>query len=213
MSAAVETEIGATTADLVIVSPYFVPSDHELELLRSARARDATVRVLTNSLESNPELAAHSGYRKVRIPLLQSGVMMYEVRTRLDSVRGSGQGRAIARYGTYALHGKMYVFDRRRVFLGSWNYDQRSLRINTEIGVLIDSPAVARDVLQRFEDMVSPKAAYQVVLESGAGGAPHLAWKTQLDQRMEVLEAEPSRGWRQRLAARMLALLPLQSEL
>jgi putative cardiolipin synthase len=213
MSGTVEKEIEESTKDLVIVSPYFVPSDHELELLKSARSRNTTVQVLTNSLESNPDLAAHTGYEKVRVPLLQSGVTLYEIRARLDSVRGSGENSRIARYGTYALHGKMYVFDRRRVLLGSWNYDQRSLRINTEIGVLIDSPTVAAEVLHRFEEMVSPKASYQVVLESSATDAPQLLWKTELDQQQVRLKVEPSRGWWQRLKARTLALLPIQPEL
>jgi putative cardiolipin synthase len=213
MSGTVEKEIGESTNDVVIVSPYFVPSARELELLERARSRHATVQILTNSLESNPELAAHSGYEKVRVPLLQSGVTIYEIRARLDSVRGSGESPRIARYGTYALHGKMYVFDRRRVFLGSWNYDQRSLRINTEIGVLIDSPVVASQVLHRFEEMVSPKASYQVVLDSSTAHAPQLLWKTELDQHEVVLNVEPSRGWWQRLKARMLSFLPIQPEL
>lgn len=213
MSGAVEKQIEDSADDLVIVSPYFVPSDRELELLESARSRNVAVQVLTNSLESNPDLAAHSGYRKVRVPLLRSGVTIHEIRASLDSVRGSGQSRRIARYGTYALHGKMYVFDRRRVFLGSWNYDQRSLRINTEIGVLIESPSVAADVLHRFEEMVSPQASYQVVLDPSAAHAPRLRWTTELNQQQVVLSVEPSRGRWQRLKARMLALLPLQPEL
>jgi putative cardiolipin synthase len=213
MSSAVEKEIEASTSDLVIVSPYFVPSDHELELLLNARSRGATVSVLTNSLETNPQVAAHSGYAKVRIHLLQSGVSIHEVRAKLDSVSGSGESRRIAGYGTYALHGKIYVFDRRRVFLGSWNYDQRSLRINTEIGVLIDSPPIAGEVLHRFAEMVSPKAAYQVVIDPDARTSPRLLWKTEIDQQQQLLTAEPSRGWWQRVKARMLGLLPLQPEL
>ena len=213
MSSAVENEIEGSIKDVVIVSPYFVPTDHEVELLEDARKRRATVRVLTNSLETNPELAAQSGYGKLRIPLLQSGVSIYEIRARLDNARGSGETRRTAGYGTYALHGKMYVFDRRRVFLGSWNYDQRSLRINTEIGVLIDSPAVAHDVLERFDEMVSPKEAYQVTLDPSTTNKPHLLWKSELKGWPQVLEKEPSRGWWQRFEARLLALLPLQPEL
>jgi putative cardiolipin synthase len=213
MSSAVEKEIEGSNSDLMIVSPYFVPSDHETNLLESARGRNVRVRVLTNSLETNPNVAAHSGYAKVRVPLLRSGVSIYEIRAKLDSISGSGESRLMAHYGTYALHGKMYVFDQRRVFLGSWNYDQRSLLINTEIGVLIDSPPIAEEVLHRFEEMVSPKAAYHVVLDPAAGDPPRLLWKTELDQQLQVLKSEPSRGWWQRLKARMLALLPLQSEL
>ena len=213
MSGAVEKEIKDSRSDLVVVSPYFVPSGHELALLREARGRNNAVRILTNSLESNPEMAAHSGYAKVRIPLLQSGVRIYEIRAKLDSVEGSGEGHRLARYGNYALHGKMYVFDRHRVFIGSWNYDQRSLRLNTEIGVLIDSPSIAGDVLTRFEKMVSPQAAYEVLLDSSRGKQPRLVWRTEMNQRDQILTVEPSRGWWQRCKAHMLAFLPLQPEL
>jgi cardiolipin synthase C len=213
MSNSVEAEIGRTKHELEIVSPYFVPSDHELDLLKDARARNVSVRILTNSLETNPEAAAQSGYAKIRKPLLQSGVQIYEVRSRLDSVRGSGQGRNIAQYGNYALHAKMYVFDSRSVFLGSWNYDQRSLRINTEMGILINSPVIAQGVVRRFDQMTSPKEAYEVVLETSDQKASHLVWKTEIDNQPQILESEPARGWWQRLKAKMLGLLPLQSEL
>lgn len=213
MSATVEKEIEASTSDLVIVSPYFVPTDRELELLLGERSRNAKVKVLTNSLESNPELAAHSGYSKVRVPLLESGVSIFEIRARLESVKGSGQSARIARFGNYALHGKMYVFDRRRVFLGSWNYDQRSLHINTEIGVLIDSAPIAEEVLHRFEEMVGPKAAYRVILDPNHTGTPRLLWETESDNRLQTLTTEPSRGWWQRVKAHLLALMPLQAEL
>jgi putative cardiolipin synthase len=213
MSRAVEHEIERSIKEVEIVSPYFVPSDKELELLKDARTRGDKVGVLTNSLETNPEIAAHSGYSKVRIPLLEAGTSMYEIRAKLDNVKGSGESRQIARFGNYALHGKIYIFDRRRVFVGSWNYDQRSLRLNIEIGVLIESAPVAEEVLHRFDEMTSPPEAYQVVLDSSDKHKPRLLWKTEIENQERVLKKEPSRGWFQRLKARLLSLLPLQSEL
>lgn len=213
MSESVEKQISDSTREVEIVSPYFVPSDHELALLLDARRRGNTVKTLTNSLETNPEVAAHSGYAKIRLPLLKSGASVYEVRAKLDSVLGSGQSPRISRYGNYALHGKMYVFDQQRVFLGSWNYDQRSLRINTEIGVLIESPPVAAAVAHRFEEMTSPQAAYQVALESAGENSSRLVWKTEFNHQPVVLKVEPSRGWWLRFKSRLLALLPLQPEL
>ena len=93
------------------------------------------MRILSNSLESAPELSAQSGYSKFRVPLLEAGVELYEVRAQLERTRGSGQTRTVSRYGNYALHAKLYVIDRRRLYIGSMNYDQRSLRINTEVGL------------------------------------------------------------------------------
>jgi putative cardiolipin synthase len=213
MSQAVNTEIGAAQSEVLMVSPYFVPSEGELDLLRQLRQRDASVRVLSNSLESAPQLSAHSGYEKVRVGLLQEGVELYEVRALLDDTRGSGQGRRVSRYGNYALHAKLYVFDRRRLFVGSWNYDQRSLRINTEIGLLIDSSDLAGQVATRFAEMTRPQEAYRVVLEPNAHGKPSLAWDTEFNHQPVQLRHEPSRGWWQRVRVHLLTLLPLQPEL
>lgn len=213
MSQAVEQEIGRAQVEALILSPYFVPSNHELALLQRQASRSTTVKVLTNSLEAAPSLAAHSGYGKIRRQLVGAGVKLYEVRARLDTVRGSGQTRLVSKYGNYALHAKLYVFDRQRCFIGSWNYDQRSLRINTEMGLLIDNSPLAEDVARRFDAMTAPGAAYQVLLESDSRGKSKLVWKTEIDHRPVRLLQEPSRGWWQRSREMLLALLPLDPEL
>jgi phosphatidylserine/phosphatidylglycerophosphate/cardiolipin synthase-like enzyme len=48
----------------------------------------------------------------------------------------------------------VFVIDRQRVFVGSMNFDQRSLNINTEIGLIIDSPQIAREIATRFDAIV-----------------------------------------------------------
>ena len=199
--------------ELLIVSPYFVPSESEITLLEELRQRNVKVRILSNSLESAPALAAQSGYNKFRIRLLQSGAQLYEVRALLSSDRGSGQSRAISRYGTYGLHAKLYVMDRERLYIGSMNYDQRSWRINTEVGLLIQNRELAEEVAKRFEAMVGPKAAYEVFLEIDKKGKEHLRWKTEIDQRQIELTREPSRGFWQRTQVEFLELLPLDREL
>jgi putative cardiolipin synthase len=82
-------------SELLTVTPYFVPSESEIALLGELRRRNASVRILSNSLESAPALAAQSGYDEFRIRLLESGSQLYEVRALLSSNRGSGQTRAI----------------------------------------------------------------------------------------------------------------------
>ena len=211
MSREVEREIGAARKESLIVSPYFAPSEAELSLLEKLRARKAAVRILTNSLESAPSLAAQSGYAKIRVRLLQDGVKLYEVRSRLGSTLGSGQTSRVSRYGNYALHAKLYVFDRQRCFIGSWNYDERSLHINTEMGLLIDSAEFAEEVAQRVDEMTSPTEAYEVLLDSEHEGK--LVWQTQLNQQLVRLHSEPSRGWWRKERERLLLLLPLQPEL
>jgi putative cardiolipin synthase len=213
MSRSVEEEIARAQQEALIVSPYFVPSERELSLLEGMQARHAHARTLTNSLEAAPSLAAHSGYDRVRVKLLRAGVELHEVRALLDSNEGSGQTRQVSQYGHYGLHAKLYVFDRRRCFIGSWNYDQRSLRINTEMGLLIENSPLAEDVARRFDDMAQPAAAYQVVLDSHASKVPKLVWETEVNHQRVRLFKEPSRGWLQRVRERLLALLPLQREL
>jgi putative cardiolipin synthase len=199
--------------ELLIVSPYFVPSESEIALLGELRQRNTRVRILSNSLESAPALAAQSGYDKFRIRLLENGAQLYEVRALLSRNRGSGQTRAMSRYGNYGLHAKLYVMDREHVYIGSMNYDQRSWRINTEVGLLIENRELAEEVAQRFDAMVSPGAAYQVLLDIDSKGRPHLRWKTEMDHQEIELTREPSRGFWQRTKVEFLELLPLDREL
>jgi putative cardiolipin synthase len=213
MSQSVEQEIAHAQHEALIVTPYLVPSEQELALLEAMQGRNARAKTLTNSLEAAPSLAAHSGYDKVRVKLLLAGAELHEVRARLDSNQGSGESRQISRYGNFGLHAKLYVFDRRRIFIGSWNYDQRSLRINTEMGLLIENSQLAQDVAHRFEDMTKPAAAYQVVLDSESSKRPRLVWETDVDHQRVRFFKEPSRGWLQREREKLLALLPLQPEL
>jgi putative cardiolipin synthase len=213
MSQTLEKQFAAAQSDVVMVTPYFVPSEREIAQLHELRQKGAEVRALSNSLESAPDLAAQSGYSKLRSPLLADGVHLYELRSRPDTVRGSGETRQISRYGNYSLHAKLYVFDRQRLFIGSWNYDQRSLRINTEIGLLIDSTELAQQIVRRFEAMTAPTAAYQLALSHDAHGKQTLVWNTEINHETVQLRQEPSRGPWQRLKVRLLSWLPLSPEL
>jgi putative cardiolipin synthase len=206
--------IRAAQSEMLLVTPYLVPSKEELRALTDLRQRDVHVRILTNSLESCPEISAQSGYDKYRVPLLKSGVELYEVRALLGSARGSGQSAKISDYGNYALHGKLYVFDRDKVFIGSMNFDQRSQRINTEIGLIIGSPDLAQRTEKRFEAMVKPENCYALALSpGGARSKSHLIWRTEQNGRLVDYVREPGRSGWQRLQAALLALLPLGREL
>jgi hypothetical protein len=62
-----------------------------------------------------------------------------------------------------ALHMKSAVLDHRQVFLGSMNLDPRSVRLNTELGLIIDSLEMAAQL-----DAMVDLAAHQLRL--GADG-------------------------------------------
>jgi putative cardiolipin synthase len=210
----VEKEIRAAQSEMLLVTPYLVPSADELQALQELRRHAVRVRILSNSLESCPEISAQSGYDKYRVPLLKSGVELYEVRARLGSTRGSGESTKLARYGNYALHGKLYVFDRRKILIGSMNFDQRSQHINTEIGLFIGSPEIAQQTALRFESMVKPENCYAVALSpAGVDGRSRLTWRTAENNRDVELDREPARSGWQRLQAKLLKILPLEREL
>jgi len=196
-----------------MITPYFVPTAAEMKLIDDLRRRNVRVRILTSSLAGTTELFAHSGYMHYRRRLLDDGVELYEVRPMLGSTRGSGQTAAISRAGNYGLHAKLFVFDRQRLFAGSMNFDQRSTRLNTEVGLIIDSPELAQQTAERFEAMTQPASAYHVILEPGRTGRLHEAWQTEEQGKTIDYTTEPSRSVWKRIVTWILWLFPLQKEL
>jgi len=83
--------------------------------------------------------------------------------------------------GRYGLHAKVFVIDGQRTFVGSMNFDQRSFDVNTEIGLVIGSPQIARDIAARFDAVAQPANSYRVTLEPGAEGSRALRWTTEPD--------------------------------
>jgi putative cardiolipin synthase len=204
----------AVQSELLMVTPYFIPGDAGMQMFEDLRKRGARVRVLTNSLESTPELIAHSGYMHYRLPLLEDGVELYEVRALLGNARGSGQSLAASRSGNYALHAKLFVFDRQKLYIGSMNFDERSRSLNTEIGLIIDSRELAQQTAARFESIVAPENSYGLALQADdVGGSPHLLWRTQENHRTVEYDREPARSEWQRMKLNFLSLIPLDNEL
>jgi putative cardiolipin synthase len=204
----------AVTTELLMITPYLVPSAEEMQLLIKLRQRNVRVRILTSSLEATGDVLAHSGYIQYRQQLVRAGVELYEVRAMLGAnSRGSGQTAAVSRHGNYGLHAKLFVFDRRRLFVGSMNFDQRSLRLNTEIGLLIDSPEMSEQTVARFDAMTQPGSAYFVTLGAAVAGRQPLVWRTQEAGKAVEYGREPSPSMWKRLEVRILSMLPLKSQL
>ena len=196
-----------------MVTPYFIPTPEELRVLHDLRHRQVRVRILTNSLEANPVVFAHSGYVPYRVPMVQEGMELYEARARLGNTQGSGQTAEISRHGNYALHAKLFVFDRERLFIGSMNFDKRSKNLNTEVGLIIDSPELAAQTAARFAAMVQPQNAYALALRAPAAGrAPQLYWRTEEQGWSIDYLSEPARSPWQRVAVQSLSLVPVGDE-
>ncbi len=204
----------AVQSELLMITPYLIPGKEGMQMFKDLRQRDVRIRILTNSLESSSVVMAQSGYMHYRKPLIEEGVELYEIRALLGNRHGSGQTMAMSRYGTYSLHAKMFVFDRQKIFVGSMNFDQRSMHLNTEIGLIIDSPELAQELARRFEAMVQPANAYELKLQpDNSGSNRHLIWRTLEDEQMVDLQKEPARSAWQRFKVKFLSLLPLEHEL
>lgn len=203
-----------TNSDFLMITPYFVPASDELDLLKDLRQRHVHVRVVTNSMNSTRDVLAFAGYTHYRKAIVEDGVDLYEVRAQLGNGRGSGQTGGISRYGNYGLHAKVFVFDSRRIFIGSMNFDERSRHLNTEIGLFIDSPELAAQETTRFEAMAQPENSYRVAVQPTVDDrVPHLLWRTKENGAEVEYRREPSPSLWRRLQVRFLARLPVRDQL
>jgi putative cardiolipin synthase len=190
-------------SEMDVVSPYFVPQKRGVDMFSSMTARGVQVRVLTNALEATDVAAVHSGYAHRRKALLKANVELFELkRSAGDSPTGSAK-----RHGSSgsSLHAKVFGIDRRQLFVGSFNFDPRSVELNTELGIVIDSAPFAGQVAQAFETRV-PAESYRVRL--GQGG--DLEW-VEIREGVEVVHThEPGAGFFKRLWVGFLSILPIE---
>jgi putative cardiolipin synthase len=188
------------TTQLDLISPYFVPGDKGTELLVALARRGVHVRVLTNSLAATDEASVHTGYARYRKRLLQGGVELFEFRP--DSATIRKHSHQIGSSAQAGLHAKSFAVDRKVIFVGSFNLDPRSARLNTEMGLLIDSPKLAPN-LSTFLDSAVPGVAYQVKLDTKG----ELEW---LDGSAAPLTSEPGVSAARSLWVRFLSHLPIE---
>jgi len=172
---------GAPAQQFDLVSPYFVPGGQGTEALASMARRGVRVRVLTNSLAATDEVSVHSGYERRRVALLKAGSELYEIKR--DAATIQAHADEIGKHSKAGLHAKTFAVDQRSIFVGSFNFDPRSAKLNTEMGLVIDSPALAQRLSAMF-DTASPRLAYRVTL--GANDA--VQWH---DGHGATLDSEP----------------------
>jgi len=197
--------------ELTIFSPYFVPGKKGVANLKNLRARGVRVRIVTNSLASTDVALVHGGYAKYRKLLLRAGIEIYEIDRQLT--RQQRRARKGPRGSSKAsLHAKSFVIDRERVFIGSLNYDPRSVVENTEIGMIIESPAIATEMSDWF-DRIASEAAFRVALEKDEHGDSRLRWYRFRDGESEIHTTEPNTSFWRRFGAGFMRLMPVESQL
>ncbi|SCZ84235.1 phospholipase D family protein [Nitrosomonas mobilis] len=192
--------VGSIERRLDGVTPYFVPGTAGVEAFATLEARGIAVRMLTNSLEATDVLPVHSGYAKRREAMLESGVALYELRRM--AVPDTPDDLGIFGFSGASLHAKTFAVDGIRIFIGSFNFDPRSIQLNTEMGLLIDSEALANRLHAAFDDCFSG-LAWRVEARNG-----ELAWVDFAAG--TVTTEEPGSSRFRNLALKVVGWLPVE---
>ncbi|MCX7567381.1 phospholipase D family protein [Sulfitobacter sp. F26169L] len=183
------------------VTPYFVPGKAGVRVFAGLQESGIEMRMLTNSLEATNMLPVHAGYSKHREDLLRAGVGLFELRAQAG---GPSAKEILGPLGSSGsnLHAKTFAVDGTRIFVGSFNFDPRSVTLNTEMGLLIQSTAMAEALHSAFDE-----------------GLSDLAWRVELQDRKPVWidpatdaqsHVEPGTTFFKRLALTVIGWLPVE---
>ncbi len=185
--------------EVLIASPYFIPGERGLAMLRDAADHGIRIRLLTNSIAATDEPLVYQGYAPYRLPMLKLGVTIDELSPQLvaSSGRLGSFGSSSAR-----LHAKVAVIDQRLLAIGSMNMDPRSAALNTEMGLVIDCPALASEVARLLQPE-HHRGAYRLQL---AADGEHIEWLAADGERERVTGQEPEAGWFTKLKLNLLSL-------
>ena len=190
MPAAIRDLLGGAKREVLITNAYIIPGEHAVQRMRDQTARGVKIRMLTNSLASHDVPAVNSHYKQWRKPLLEAGIDLYEIRSDA-AVQSVLADTPPTRAEFMGLHVKAMVIDRERVFIGSMNLDPRSWDVNSEMGVVVDSPGLAQALARAMERDMQPENAWRVTLDADG----QLRWTAG----REVLTSQPARSFWQRV--------------
>jgi putative cardiolipin synthase len=192
-----------STRRLEIVSPYFIPGTVGSHVLADLVRRGVEVTVLTNSLAATDVAAVHGAYARYRVRLLKAGIKLFELQP-------FGGRRDMSVFGSKgaSLHTKAFVVDGRVGFVGSFNFDPRSISLNAEMGVTFDDENLAGELAAWCEREKSPQKSYQVHLSDG-----RLSWEGECDAEITRLKHEPDASLFRRMVAGLTGWLPVESQL
>lgn len=194
--------------DLLMESAYFIPREDGIKHLVALSKKGIKVRILTNSLKSNDVLAAYAGYNNYRMEMLRNGIEVYELRDDAGASKIINRSPAKGKVHT-GLHSKVIVFDEKDVFVGSFNLDPRSSRINTEGGLYVQNRELARRVMAYMKEGISLENAYRLGLDK----AGHITWTTIENEKIVVYTSEPKVSAWDKMKVTLFQMLPMEDQL
>ncbi len=194
--------------EVVIECSYFLPGEQVLEAFRSLHSRGVPVTVVTCGLEATDVPLVYATYRRSRPAILETGVDLYEFKLHPPKVRGPGKWyHEGASYS--AMHSKVIEFDQQRVWVGSFNLDPRSTKLNTEVAIIAECPALAKQLATAIKTDLAPARSWKVMYgESPAGnGSRAMLWVGGIDGKSAVLTHDPG-SLRSRVSVFLWSLVP-----
>ncbi len=205
VAATLERTIDRAEREVILISPYFVPGQRGARWLASLEKRGVQVKVLTNSLNATDVAAVHGGYARYRKRLLKAGIEIHELKRTAGALPMESSFRGSSRA---SLHTKAAIIDGEISFVGSYNLDPRSMWLNTEMGVLIDDAAFARQVREHYELALLPGASFELGLDGS-----RLVWTEIKDGKVVTHYREPTRSWSRRIVSFLARVLPVERHL
>jgi putative cardiolipin synthase len=170
-----------------------------MDFIQSIRDKGVRFKLVTNSLASTNQVAVHGAYERYREGLLAMGVEIYEARPDAFQVMAQKSGAQLRT----TMHTKLLIIDQRYVFIGSLNMDPRSVVINTEMGIMIDSPNLAEVLLADMRDTFA-EVVYRLALNEDG----KLRWHAREDGETVEFTREPQTSWWRRFSANIFKILP-----
>ena len=192
--------IANSKSSVFVITPYFIPTQSGLDFWQSVIDKGVDLTIVTNSLASTNHVPVHAGYSRYRKKMLEMGALIYEARA--NAVR-SAEGGSGTSPESLTLHTKLMLIDERYLFVGSLNLDPRSIRINAEMGLVIDSPEMAQQLMADVSRGLD-RVTYQVELDE----KNRLQWRATIDGEEVVETKEPLTGWWRRFQSRLYRVLP-----
>ena len=197
-------EFETANAEITISSPYFIPGPIGMASMKRATEHGIRMSVFTNGLGATDEPLVHWRYARYRRDMLKIGVEIYELSPKLSREAG---GFGDFRMSLGRLHAKVAVIDQHKLFIGSMNFDARSAWSNTEIGLLIESPALSENIA----DLVAHDRGESTYRLRLAADGDTIEWiATDRQGRQHVFTSEPDNDWW--LQLKMYVLEPFASE-
>ncbi|EIA1343248.1 phospholipase D family protein [Vibrio parahaemolyticus] len=150
---------------ILIQTPYLITSETDRAFLKRLVDKGVKVKILTNSLSSNDNLEAFSGYQRTRTALLNTGVEIYEfkpdahVRQRIMTEH---MFKRLPTQPIFGLHAKTMTVDDNIAVVGTYNFDPRSANLNTEGFTVIYSDSITQELNSVMGTEMAPENAWRI---------------------------------------------------